>query len=74
VLAAVGCSIRWKGIEYETDEATIVDDFSARGELKAAFGPVTRLFLRAQSTREFLRLGVSLQDGRVGTPQRTPVY
>jgi deazaflavin-dependent oxidoreductase (nitroreductase family) len=64
VLAAGGCTITFKGQEYATDQASVVNDTSARQELNGAFGPLARLFLRAQGTREFLRLRVSRQDAR----------
>jgi deazaflavin-dependent oxidoreductase (nitroreductase family) len=58
VLAAGGCAVTWKGRFYPTHEARVVNDIAARAELKAAFGPLTRLFLRAQGIREFLRLEI----------------
>lgn len=64
VLAASGCTITFKGHEYATDQASVVNDISAGQELNSAFGPVMRLFLHAQGTREFLRLCVSRQDTR----------
>ncbi len=58
VLAAGGCTVSLDGQEYTTDDARVVNDVAVRAELSAAFSPVTRLFLRAQGTREFLRLRV----------------
>jgi deazaflavin-dependent oxidoreductase (nitroreductase family) len=67
VLAAGGCIVRFKGRAYATDEARLVNDVFARQELNTAFGPVTRGFLRAQGTRDFLRLRVSRQDSTAET-------
>jgi len=69
VLAAGGCTVTWKGHEYATDEAMIDNDVSAREELNAAFTPLTRVFLRAQGTREFLRLRISRQHTAVAISQ-----
>ena len=66
VLAAGGCTVRWNGHEYAADDARVVDDVSAVEELNAAFGPLTRIFLRAQGTREFLRLRFSDRNATVG--------
>ncbi len=49
-------------------EATVVNDVSARRELKTGFGPLTRLFPRAHGTRESLRLRVC-----VNGPERAAV-
>jgi deazaflavin-dependent oxidoreductase (nitroreductase family) len=63
VLAAGGCTVKWKGREYATDEAGVVNDVSAREDVSTAFGQLTRRFLRAQGTREFLSLRVLGRDG-----------
>ena len=59
VLAADGCTVTWRGRAYATDSARLVNDLAAQSELGVAYGRVTRLFLRAQGTREFLRLHIS---------------
>jgi deazaflavin-dependent oxidoreductase (nitroreductase family) len=56
VLASGGCEVKLRGVEYLAQDAQVVDDFSVRRELDAAFGPVLRFFLSAQGIHQFLRL------------------
>jgi deazaflavin-dependent oxidoreductase (nitroreductase family) len=70
VLARGGCTVTWNGHKYAADQATVVDDVSARAELNAAFGSLQRFVLGAMGTHEFLRLRVL--DGRPGRRARQP--
>jgi hypothetical protein len=56
VLASGGCEVKLRGAEYLTRNAEVVDDFSVRSEIQAAFNPVLRFFLSAQGIHQFLRL------------------
>ena len=56
VLAAGGCTLTWRGVRYTADQAEIIDDRSARAEVKAAFGPLQQLAFRMLGLHQFLRL------------------
>jgi hypothetical protein len=56
ILASGGCELRLSGVEYVAQDAQVVDDWSVRDEIDAAFHPVLRFLLAAQGIHQFLRL------------------
>ena len=58
VVASGGCSVTWRGQQYMTDQAEVVDDAAIGADLGAAFGLLTRFGLSSMGTHRFLRLRV----------------
>jgi len=58
VLAAGGCTIRWKGVDYEATRPVVVDRAAALSAARRAFQPQERLMMRVLGIRKFLRLDV----------------
>jgi len=56
VVAAGGCEVKLRGVEYLAQGAQVVDDLSVLSEIDAAFNPVLRYALRAQGIHQYLRL------------------
>jgi deazaflavin-dependent oxidoreductase (nitroreductase family) len=56
VLASGECELKLHGVEYFAQDAEVVDEFSARSEIHAAFNSFQRFFLAAQGIHHFLQL------------------
>ena len=57
VLAAGGCSIRWKARDYRASHPRVVDPASVdKSSLRSAFNPIERAMLRALGIKKFLLL------------------
>ena len=52
VLAAGGCTIRWRVVDHPTTEPVVI----GAEEAGSAFSPAQRAILRAAGVRSFLRL------------------
>jgi hypothetical protein len=58
VLAAGGCTIRWKGTDYEAIAPVIVDRSTALSSARPAFRGYERAMMRLVGIKRFLRLDV----------------
>ena len=59
VLAAGGCTIRWNGVTYATDQPEVLDDQTAMALGGAAFSRLERhVLLPLMGVRTFLRLRI----------------
>jgi deazaflavin-dependent oxidoreductase (nitroreductase family) len=61
VRAAGGCTIRWRGADYQATRPVVVDRAPALAAARGAFGPHERLMLRVMAIRQFLRLDIARQ-------------
>jgi deazaflavin-dependent oxidoreductase (nitroreductase family) len=73
ILASGECEVKLHGVEYFAQDAEVVDDFSARSEIHAAFNTFQRFFLTAQGIHQFLRLRKRGRKAPTLRAQRLPV-
>jgi deazaflavin-dependent oxidoreductase (nitroreductase family) len=56
IVAAGGCEVKLRGVEYLAVGPHVVDDLSVVSEIDAAFNVALRFALRAQGIHQYLRL------------------
>ena len=59
IVAAGGCTIRWKARDYTTSQPVIVPTNETMASARRAFKPPERAFMRALGIKHFLHLRIS---------------